>query len=485
MKRTTQRIIAIVAIAAIAIGTGVGVFVYLQLGGAESRWITPGVSGIPSDQWIKVGAIGDRGTMQGDENYNGAYMAAKEINEAGGVEVDNKTYYVALISEDTDEAAADPAYEKGLSAANKLISVDKAEYIVGGFRTEAVNVYIEPIMDAKKMFFITGASTDSLCENLVGSGYLRYKYLFRVMPINSTSLGGQVINFLGFITTYINGSTAWDGETIDKAAIIREDIDFSVPMKNALDDYLPILSYIDPSFTQDLEIVGDWAYPLSAGPDEIAGYMEEIKQADADVIIPIISARGSDFMMESYVDKNVPAIVVGIDVPSQYYRMWDETNGDCKYETLSVPLTNTSKTSKSKAYYNGYIDEFEHVPLYTATGAYESVKILVNVINETQSFNNTKLIDKLESYDYSAGTAYEGASAHYEWNQHHDLVEGWPTGASLFAQWRDIDDDGNGEKVCVPCPGLYPSGYGVIPGDITEATYALPSWVSTAWKSPL
>ena len=187
MESLTKRILAIVLIAVIVTGIGVGAF-FLLATPASAKYETPGVTGVASNRMIKIGVLGDTKRTTGEGAWQGAWLAAYEINTAGGIDVGGETYYIGLISEDTDEENPYLDVTKGVAAAQKIIEVDKAEFLLGGFRTEALKAYIEVVMDKHKIFIGTGAATDYFCEN-VKSYPNRYKTFFRAMPINSTELG--------------------------------------------------------------------------------------------------------------------------------------------------------------------------------------------------------------------------------------------------------------------------------------------------------
>lgn len=486
MERTTKRIVAIALIAIIAVAAGVGVWVYFTFFGTESRWVTPGVSGVSSDRWIRVGCLGDTGEIQGDGNWEGAWLAAYEINTNGGVEVNNETYYVALISEDTDEANPQLDVTRGVAAADKIINVDNARYLVGGFRTEALKSYLEVAMDNKKLFFGTGAATDYFCEQVLNS-YNRYKYFFRTMPINSTSLGRETIYFLLTLGPVLNASY---GQEIRNVAIIREDLDWTEPMYSALVDNL------EDNSVWNYTIVRDEAYPIDATSDHFDGVWNRIEDAGARIAVPIISAQGGIYMMKKYAAKQPECLVAGIDVQSQSSEYWSQTAGDCAFETIMQPLTNTSKTTTSIDYWNAFDDKWGHAPLYTATGAYDAVNFLVHAINDSQSFDELTLIKQLEDYNTSAGyyapsatsciegmsptAPYAGFYIHPNGQPTHDVIEGWPYGTTQFAQWQN-----DTQKYCVPAPLVYPSGMPSIRDwdwaapynvSIVESNFQIPDW---------
>ncbi|MFX1258050.1 MAG: hypothetical protein ACFFAN_09330, partial [Promethearchaeota archaeon] len=97
MEKTTKRIIAIVLVIAVAgAGVGVGVWYFTQQAG-EAGWETPGVSGVPTTNWIKCGYLGGLRGIQGDGGWKATWLAAYDINtKDGGITIGNETYYIAV-----------------------------------------------------------------------------------------------------------------------------------------------------------------------------------------------------------------------------------------------------------------------------------------------------------------------------------------------------------------------------------------------------
>ena len=195
--------VAVVLIVVIVAGVGVGLFLFLPAApyGAVvvGQLVTPGApAGTPSDRIIVVGIIGSITEIQGEGEWKGAYLACDELNTAGGVTVGGETYYFGIVAEDTFESDPSLDISKGTAAATKLVTEDNAQYAIGGFRTEAVLAYQEIFMDEEMLFFGTGASTDIFCQNVLDD-YDRYKYFFRTMPINSTSLASSLLRYLLYL----------------------------------------------------------------------------------------------------------------------------------------------------------------------------------------------------------------------------------------------------------------------------------------------
>jgi len=452
MEKTTKRIVAIVLIAVIGIGIGVTVVILVT----PYQWSAadcPGApSGITEDQIIRVGVLGGLTDIQGAGALEGALLAAKEVNEAGGIVVDGDTYYIGITADDTDESNPSLDVAKGVAAAERIINYKKAQFLTGGFRTESLAVYLEKVMDASIPFIGTGAATDSFCQNVLDN-YDRYKYFFRNMPINSSALGAEIIAFLAYYAGAL-ASPAYADKPIYKFGILYEDLDWTEPLVAALEYYLPDLG---------LSIVAKVAYPITATQSEMDGFMTTINNNDTQILIPVISAQGGILMMNSYAEQKPGFVVIGIDVQSQLDTFWDDSNGNCEYETILQSLHNTSKTEKSVPFWNAYVAEYDHEPLYTAVGSYDAINYFVWAINESQSFDADTIVTKMEEATKSNPLA--GAGGLGAFTISHDIQEGYPYGYTLFCQWQD-----GGTKIVAPSFGS------IYPPEIATGYYLTPDW---------
>ena len=450
MEKLTKRILAIVLIAVVGIGVGVTVWVFV----APYAWSAQDAPGAPSniteDQIIKIGVLGGIYDIQGRGQLEGARLAAYEINQAGGITVGGTTYYIGITAEDTDESNPNLDTTKGVSAAERIINYKQVQFLTGGFRTEALQVYLETVVAAKIPFIGTGAATDSFCQNVLDD-YPKYKYFFRNMPINSSSLGAEIIAFLATYAVVLS-SDAYANRTINKFGILYEDLDWTEALVNALTAYLPLYGGV---------IAAKVAYPITALQTDMDGYLAAIDANNTQILIPVISAQGGILMMNAYTPASQGFVVIGIDVQSQLDTFWTDSNGACVYETILQSLHSTSKTPRSVPFWNAYIAEYDHEPLYTAVGSYDAINTYAWAINETQSFNVDGIINQIETITKANPLA--GAGGFAAFTTSHDVQEGYPYGYTLFCQWQ-----AGGTKVVVPSFGsIYPSA-------IATGAYVLP-----------
>ena len=460
MEPLTKRILAIVLIAVIGVGIGFTVWIFV----APYQWTAADAPGAPAgtteDQIIRMGVLGGLNDIQGAGALEGALLAAEEINEAGGVDVGGTTYYVGITSEDTDESNPNLDVTKGVAAAERIINYKRAQFLLGGFRSESLLAYQEVIMDAQIPFIGTGASTDLFCQNVLDD-YARYKYFFRNMPINSSSLGAQIIGALAFYRGYLSALLA--PTPITQFSILYEDLTWTTPLVTALIGVLPAYGYT---------LATSIAYPITASQTAMDGYMTQIDGNNTQVLIPVISAQGGILMMNSYASLlaagNGGFVVIGIDVQAQLDSFWTDSNGNCLYETLLQSLVRTAKTPKSLPFWDAFVAEYSHEPLYTAVGSYDAVYQFVYAINASQSFNADTIVTTLETIDVNNPIA--GAGGLGAFTSSHDIQAGYPFGYTLFAQWQ-----AGGTKVAVT------TGDVVYPDTVVTGSYQLPSTSFPGW----
>src|SRR4030042_6217814 len=82
---------------------------------------------------IKIGVIGPMNFMQGQGHWNGATMAAEEINAKGGVQVGQKKMKIELIKADSNEFIN---ITDAANAMERLMTQSKVDFVIGGVGEE-------------------------------------------------------------------------------------------------------------------------------------------------------------------------------------------------------------------------------------------------------------------------------------------------------------------------------------------------------------
>jgi len=468
----SKRILAIILVAVIAVGGGVAAWFFLSAPTTKG-YITPGApSGVASDHIIRIGVAGDTGEITGDGAYKGVHLAIKEINEAGGIDINGSDYYFGYIMEDTDEGNPNLVTSRGVAAAERLVYDRDIQFAIGGFRTEAVLAYQEVFMDNKIIFMSVGVATDIFTDNVLNY-YDRYKYFFRAMPNNSTSLGGQIFSYLSWQIAVLNaqyGAT----HNITKVGILAEDLSWTISTVNFLNTYMPFIPGVSVPTGASIR------YDITLSAADMNTHMQTFEDLGVDLVIPVISAQGGIMMMQNYADSQRPYIVIGIDVQSQLDTFWAQSSGAAAYETVMQGTHRVNKTPTTIAFWDDFHDLWGHDPLYTAQGAYDAMRNLAWAIDGTNSLNSDVLITKIETATPAAvlatPSAFPGSITGLgaRWPGSHELPSGYPFGYTLWVQWNST-----GGKEVLPTNGhLYPDG-AISP----MGTYSMAPWVHTLWST--
>ena len=413
------------------------------------NYTVPGVSvAIPLDEILKIGLLDDLNFESGENSLKGALLAAKEINLAGGIDINGTNYYVGIAAEDTNEANPIIDISKGVDAANRMIKYNDPHFIIGGYRTEYIIAYQDVVMNASIPFLCTGSAAEVFTQNVLNN-YEYYKYFFRVM-LNSTAIAIELITYVISLALQIGPMF---GGTVNKVAILREDLAWTASLSSAI-----ISSLSD----WGISVVEDIAFPIDATAVDFYTYWSMIESAGAQITIPIISGPAGILMAHSYKYLQPKCLLAGLNVMAQSLSYWDYTEGACQYE-INMGLHRTDKTIYSIPFWDRFVGNFSTEPFYTGINSYDAVKLLANVSSSMKSFNSNLTVEALENFNQT--NYFVGAGGKIAFTNSHDLVYGYPYAHSLFCQWQ-LD----GARFVVP------SFNSIYPDSLATANFSIPYW---------
>ena len=356
-----------------------------------------GGGGVVFDQYINVGIVGPLTFIQGRDHVAGAEMARDEINDAGGVTVGALVYGIKLFTADTNEIL-DTSGVTGTTALTGIIG--SVDFVVGGFRTEALDVYRDVAMTAQKLFFDAGAATTSLCED-VFLDYDTFKYFFKVTPFNTNFLLTSTLRQVGVINTMLRAEAGL-GAGNTTIALIIENAEWCLAFGPALNFYLPGLGFTVVS-TQ---------YPESDDTD-LSTELEAIKTANGGeepmITLTVLSGPpGKAYGLQQ--DTYLPhTFSVGINVESQDIDYHHDTGAE--YHTcLDVWSADVELTAYTMDFWDDYVAATGRYPTYCAA-TYEAIKTLKLAIEDV-GLATGDIIDWYEDQDNKyTGTA--GTTTYY------------------------------------------------------------------------
>jgi branched-chain amino acid transport system substrate-binding protein len=408
---------------------------------------------------IKIGVIGPMQFVQGKGHWNGATMAAEELNAKGGIQVGAKKMKIQLVQADSNEFIN---VTDATNAMERLITKDKVDFVVGGFRTEAVLVMQDIAMENKKIFIGVGAAHDELC-NRVAKNYNTYKYWFRGSPFNSTFLGRTSFIHLATVGAILKQSL---NIPKIKVAIVAEKAVWTEPMIKAAEGVIPKMG---------MEVVGIWR-PSDKATD-VTAELSAIQSSEAHIIFTIFSASVGITFARQAGELKIPAVQVGINVEAQKDGFWQATQKMGNYvTTLNTYARGVEINELTKAFVDTYVKRFNETPEYTADTYTAIVYTLTPTVEQAGTLDPDKLVSILENrmYKVPAGTIAYLKDA--EGRHLHELKWGPGGITSVGVQWQD------GEL-----KGFWPNKWKATP-EAPEVTYKgitpykLPPWMIEKYK---
>ena len=396
---------------------------------------------------LKVGVIGPMQFQMGEHHWMGATLAADEINAAGGIQVGEDSYQIKLVQVDSNELVSVP---DAASAAEEAISVDNVDVLMGTIRSEAALAVQEVAMDYETIFMVCGSSETAMSEK-VAEDYDRYKYWFRITPVNNTALGQLNFLLVGAVAQEIGAQLLMP----PKLAVLAEKASWTEAIVAAAQAYLP---------PQGIEVVGVWQ-PSDKATD-VTAELTAIEAAGANMIMTALSGPVGIPYARAWEELQIPAASVGINVMAQADDFFVNTGGFGNYEmTLNTLARDVELTEKTLPFIEAFIAETGEMPTYNA-GTYDALYVLKEAIERADSVDMDDIVVELENTDYNS------VAGRFVFDDNHDVTWGPGYVTALGVQWQD----GELKGVWPPADG---SWNGVAYEGIVD--YQLPPWVVEFW----
>jgi len=408
---------------------------------------------------IKIGVIGPMQFVQGKGHWNGATMAAEEVNARGGVKVGDKKMKIELVKADSNEFLN---VTDATNAMEMLLSRDKVDFVVGGFRSEAVFAMQDIAMDYKKIFIGCGAAHPELCTR-VAKDYDTYKYFFRGTPFNSSFLVRTAFIHMATVAGIMKATL-----NIPKirVAVVAEKAMWVEPMIAAAKGFIPKVG---------MEVAGVWQ--PSAAATDVSAELSAIQRTEAPLIFTIISASVGIPFAKQAGELKIPAVQVGINVEAQKDSFWEATQGMGNYVmTMNTYARGVYPTELTKPFMDKYIKRFGETPTYTADTYTAIIYNLVPVIEQAGTLDADKLIPIMETREFNGPAGRIKMVSTPEGKPIHDVKWGPGYVTGLGVQWQD------GKLV-----GVWPNKWKATP-EAPEITYTgivpykIPPWVIEKYK---
>ena len=353
------------------------------------------------DGKINIGIAGELNYTAGETQWAGAVLAQGEINGNGGVEVGGVSLVLDLVRMDTGEETVDPS---GLAGALNLTGmIEDVDFILGGSRAEAVEVYRDVAMENGVIFIDCGAAAEILQHSVVDD-YAGYRFWFKGTPHNEYFLGQSVVRALGGVATKLRQEMGVAAYYTLNATIVADNLAWAYEQVVVIRGLLAGIN---------VNLVHDPYWVDASGKQvEMQNVLTTISTLDPQFIIPVFSAGAGaiyDALRASYVPN---AMSVGINELAQLKSPWATELGNppgenqpaCAYEVIldswAEGLEQTDKTAAFLDLYMAY-----------SGGEYP----LGNAATYDALFCLKAAIEAVAWYDAEEGVVYAEADDIIEW----------------------------------------------------------------------
>jgi branched-chain amino acid transport system substrate-binding protein len=363
-------------------------------------------------QTIKIAILGPMAFVQGENHWAGAEMARDEINKAGGVNVGGKRRQIELIRADTNEIQSVP---DATNAVERVITRDRVDFLIGGFRSEAVLAMQEVAMDHKKIFLGAGAAHSKLGQN-VEDNYSRYKYWFRYTPTKDVDLARTLFAVMNSIAQQIRTELKTD---TPKVALLAEKAVWTQALVAAAQKNLPAMK---------MEVVGLWQ--PSATATDVTAELSAIDRTGANIVFTMLSGPVGIVVGRQMGERNMKAVAWGINVEGQKEEFWQAAAGKAQFVSTLDTYAEVEMTPRTVPFVRAFKERYKKMPTYTAA-TYDAIHMLKAVIEKENTLDADKLVAAIEKVEHV------GTGSIVTFDKRHDLV--WAVGktAGIAVQWQD------------------------------------------------
>lgn len=369
---------------------------------------------------IRIGVIGPMRFNYGQEQWNGAQMAADDINEKGGIKVGNKRMKIKLFKADSNEFFSIAA---AANAMEQLILRDKCIFVLGGLTSEATLAMQDVAMDHKTIFYSAGAAHPQLCDR-VADNYARYKYFFRGTPFNSNYLLKNAVNTMRSVSVSMKKQLNIGSF---KVAILAEKALWVDPMIKEFESILPKMG---------MEIVGTWRPQPTA--KDLSAELKAIEATGCHIILSVINGPAGVTLGRQYGELKIPAVIMGIVSQATSAKYMDATQRMGNYiVTLATYTRDLEYNELTKPFVEGYYNRYGEVPQYLANTHSIIRYVFAQAVEDVGSLDPEKLIPYMEAgiTRFPAGI---GATTRDELGRpNHDLAWGPGINTGCAGQWQD------------------------------------------------
>jgi branched-chain amino acid transport system substrate-binding protein len=379
----------------------------------RNRWIVVGTAlalvalagcsddkGSKSSETYTIGVWGPAQIPQGKDILDGAQLAVDEINANKDIS-GGRTLKVV-----TCDSVNGASPDKAVACANKLISEDKVDALLGGFSSGETLAMLDTVVEGQVPYVSVGAASPDVVKGVTSTS--DRKYIFRIGPISSTSLAADMC------LTYVAKLAPATGFT--KYGILYEDVEFARPLVQFLRACLPNPSAATQGkipITKGVSVVGVEKHLPDA--TDFSSQFRALKSAGAQFVIEVNSRQEGVALAKQWGTLKPGFALGGINVAGQANGFFEATGGGAAGE-MNGPagVVRAAISPKTIPFFDAFKAKYGRDPIYNGTSAYDGIYALAEALKTADSVEPADVVTALEKMDRVGAQGVEKFTAEHD-----------------------------------------------------------------------
>ncbi|WP_171052373.1 ABC transporter substrate-binding protein [Haloterrigena sp. H1] len=314
-----------------------------------------------------------------------------------------------------------------------------ADVTVGVATSEVLEGILDDVAEQETVHLTAGSVTMTPNE-LISQQYEKYKYHFRVGPLNGHDLATHQIEFLNDMGSELG----WES-----FAVLVEDYIWTESLWDVYQEELGD----DVTFWEQ--------YPPET--DNFTEIYDEIATTDADAVLEAVAHTGATSLVD-WNRSQQPFGFGGVHMPMQSPSYYEQVDGNCEYAVGYTNVTPTSNRDRAKSFVNEYQSRHNGTsPIYTGYNSYDAVHVFAQAAKDAGTLDSDELVTTLEGISVAGTTGtieFNGPDEEFP----HDVKYGEEYVHPVYFQWREGEDGTGVQEV-------------IWPDDQATGNYVEPDWL--------
>lgn len=337
---------------------------------------------------IKVGVIASMtgpASNVGKNMWQSAVVAADEINAKGGVYVKslNKNLTIQLVQGD-DESTQ----QGGQKAANKLITDDKVDVLVGGYSSAVTSAYQQTIAEYKIPYIVTGASSPIITHRTD----IDTSCVFHHCP-TTDSYGQYTTTFIDQVMRpAVNKKYNFPSDRPFRLALIYQDTAFGKGVQSAVNNTIT-------KNNLNIELVSQQSFKM--GESDFRTSLTAVKAAKPDAVyIAAFPNEGAPLITQARRDIGLNTIFLSVENNdnAQFYKDLGQYGEGSIIESRFSPYVAPvgAIANAQNAFKQSYNAKWGSYPDMMGASTYEGVFIAAEAIENAGTLSKTDVTKALD-----------------------------------------------------------------------------------------